>query len=516
MNNIIKRSIFLILGLIILSSCGNDSPEDQTAGSADAENVLTIAQGKDLKSFDTTDNRDSPSNVTTRNLYSRLFKRENPETMEIVPELVEEYEMVDDDRWMFKLREDVQFHNGDSLTAEDVEFTLTRLATDKEVSENVYFGPVIESVNVISEFEFEIKTHGSSPTLLALISKNGSDILPKKYIEEVGWDEFEKSPIGSGPYKYVERIKDDRVVLEANENYFEGEVTWDKVIIRAIPENSTRVSELLTGGIDIATNIPPNDWERVNENESLKIVKSPTARVMTLIVRTGNEYITGDPKIREAIDLAIDKDAIVDQILQGSGTPIRTRVVDASFGANPELQNTSINDVEAAKQLLKDFSEEDLELTLQAPQGRYLLDSDVSEMLANMLSDVGFKVNLELMETSNFSNAYSSFENKELMFIGLGDPMMDASYSLNHFHSDNAIPLMDYSNSEIDELFEAAGVNMDSEEREKQYYRIQEIVAEERPQILLYSEMANFGVNSSLSFTPYINEDILFNEITKE
>jgi len=237
---------------------------------------------------------------------------------------------------------------------------------------------------------------------------------------------------------------------------------------------------------------------------------------MTLIVRTGNEYITGDQKIREAIDLAIDKDAIVDQILQGSGTPIRTRVVDASFGANPELQNTSINDVEAAKQLLKDFSEEDLELTLQAPQGRYLLDSDVSEMLANMLSDVGFKVNLELMETSNFSNAYSSFENKELMFIGLGDPMMDASYSLNHFHSDNAIPLMDYSNSEIDELFEAAGVNMDSEEREKQYYRIQEIVAEERPQILLYSEMANFGVNSSLSFTPYINEDILFNEITKE
>src|SRR5699024_10570331 len=117
------------LALFILSSCGNDSPEDQTAGSADAENVLTIAQGKDLKSFDTTDNRDSPSNVTTRNLYSRLFKRENPETMEIVPELVEEYEMVDDDRWMLKLREDVQFHNGDSLTAEDVEFTLTRLAT---------------------------------------------------------------------------------------------------------------------------------------------------------------------------------------------------------------------------------------------------------------------------------------------------------------------------------------------------------------------------------------------------
>ncbi|WP_088052533.1 ABC transporter substrate-binding protein [Virgibacillus dakarensis] len=513
-----KISFLLILLVLMLFGCSSADDGKAEGETTKDDNRLTIAQGADLLSFDTANNRHTPSDVILRNMFNRLFKRENPETMKIVPELVEEYEMVSDDTWNFKLKEGVTFHNGDPLTAEDVAFTLNRVASDDQVSENVYFGPVIDSVNVIDDYEFEIITNGPSPTLLTLLSKSGSDILPKNYIDEVGMEEFQKNPVGSGPYKYVDWIKDDRVILEANEDYFEGVVTWDEVVIRSIPEDSTRVSELLTGGVDIIMNVPPSEWDRVNDNEDLSIVNSNTSRVMTLILRLGEDYITSDPKVREAIDLAIDKEVLVDEILQGSGTPLRTRVIDASFGANPDLQNTSVYDPGRAKQLLEEsaYSEDELTLTLQAPQGRYLMDSEVAEMIANMLTEVGFTVDLQLMESSSFSNVYSSAENEEILLVGLGDPMMDASYSLNHFHSDNAVRLMDYKNEEVDELFEAAGSNMDPEKRAKQYHRIQEIIAEERPQITLYSEAANYGVNNSVSLTPFMNDEIRFNEIDKK
>lgn len=505
---------FSLLSLLIISACSDSDPSTSVDSSEDNK-TLTIAQGADLLSFDAGNNRDTPSAVIIRNMFNRLFKYDNADNMEIVPELVEEYETIDDTTWKFKLKEGVKYHNGDELTAEDVVFTIDRLANDEEVRENVYYGPVIDSVQTVGEYEFEIITYEPSPTLLNLLAKNGADILPKNYIEEEGWDGYEANPIGTGPYKFVEWIKDDRVVLEANPDYFEGEnaIEWDEVVVRAIPETSTRVSELLTGGADIITDVPPTEWERV-EGENLKTVNASTSRVMTLIVRTEDGYITSDEKVREAIDLAIDKEAIVNSILRGAGTPIRSRVVAESFGANPNLQNTSVYDVDRARELLEDYSEDELELTLQSPQGRYLLDSEVTEMVANMLEEVGITVNLEMMESSNFSNAYATFENKELMFIGLGDPMMDASYSLNHFHSDNSIPLMGYSNDEIDDLFEKAGSNLNLEERETQYHRIQEIIAEERPQILLYSDTSTFGTGGNIEFNPYVNDEVRFNDIT--
>src|SRR5699024_96421 len=178
------------------------------------------------------------------------------------------------------------------LTAEDVAFSLDRVANNEELSENVYFGPVIKEVTVDNDLEFEIKTEGPAPTLLTLLSKSGGDILPKEYIEEEGMDEFLNNPIGTGPYRYIDWKKDDRVILEKNEDYFEGNVEWDEVVIRAIPENSTRVSELLNDGVDVITNVPPSEWERIENEEDKDIVRSPTSRVMTLIVRTGDDYIT--------------------------------------------------------------------------------------------------------------------------------------------------------------------------------------------------------------------------------
>ncbi|MFM1653278.1 ABC transporter substrate-binding protein [Brevibacillus sp. B_LB10_24] len=479
--------------------------------------VLTIAQASDLKTFDTQNSRNTPTATVLRNMFNHLMKLQPGKAPE--PELVQSYEQVDDVTWKFKLKEGVKFHNGDTLTSNDVKFTLDRISKDKTVLEYVYYNRIITDVKVIDDLQFEIITKTKAPTLLNLLVKNGSEILPKKYIEENGWDNFLKNPVGTGPYKYVKWIKDDRVILEKYPEYFDGgEREWDQVIVRAIPENSTRVSELLTGGVDLAVNIPPNEWDRIENSQGLSLIKQGHTRVMTLILRTGEGHVTSNPRVREAIELAIDKKALITNVLKNAGNEIRTRVAEGIFGADPDLQNTSLYDPERAKQLLAEVGYPNgVELTLQAPKGRYLLDSEVAEMVAAMLTQAGFKVNLEILEFSALSNVYTTpHAIKDMMLIGLADDLLDASYVLTQFYAENADQLMDYHNAEIDELYEKAASSLDMEERKQAFYRIQKIASDERPQIPLYQEKSIYGVNDRITFTPRFDEQIYFDTITRK
>src|SRR5699024_12120090 len=124
--------IFTIITFLMVIGC-SDETSNNTANSSNDNKSLTIAQTDDLQSFDPADNRHTPSDVILSNMFNRLFKRDNPDSMEVVPDLVKEYEMIDDDKWSFKFKEGVTFHNGDSLTAEDVAFSLDRVANNEKL-----------------------------------------------------------------------------------------------------------------------------------------------------------------------------------------------------------------------------------------------------------------------------------------------------------------------------------------------------------------------------------------------
>lgn len=330
------------------------------------------------------------------------------------------------------------------------------------------------------------------------MAKSGSGILPKDYVEEVGMEGFMEQPIGSGPYKFVEWKIDDKVVMERNEDYFGDEPTWDTVTIRAINEGSTRVGELLTGGVDLITDVAPNEWDRVENNEGTSLVSGESTRVMLLMNRMTEGTITADPKVREAIDLAIDQQAIVDSVLQGSGVPVRSRVPEGVHGSDPDLYNAYVHDPERAKELLEEAGYGDgFELTLTSPKGRYPMDGQVAELIAVMLGEVGIDVNLELLESGTFIEKYSNKDNEELIMIGLADGLLDASYSLVHYSIDRAAGQTDYNNEEIDQLFKEASRNLDKEERVEQFKQIQQTVAEERPHTFLYQSKVNYGVSDA-------------------
>lgn len=508
----------IVLFLAACSGNGEEEVEAESQGEEESGEVekddknLVIAQASDLVTMDPQDSLSTTGDRFFRNLNNRLFKR-NPD-MEIVPNLVESSENIDEETWRFKLIEGVKFHNGEDLTAEDVKFSLERVMTDDSLKEYPYFTQLKE-VNVIDDYELEVVTDGPMPTIQHVLAKSGSGILPKDYVEEVGMEGFMEQPIGSGPYKFVEWKIDDKVVMERNEDYFGDEPTWDTVTIRAINEGSTRVGELLTGGVDLITDVAPNEWDRVENNEGTSLVSGESTRVMLLMNRMTEGTITADPKVREAIDLAIDQQAIVDSVLQGSGVPVRSRVPEGVHGSDPDLYNAYVHDPERAKELLEEAGYGDgFELTLTSPKGRYPMDGQVAELIAVMLGEVGIDVNLELLESGTFIEKYSNKDNEELIMIGLADGLLDASYSLVHYSIDRAAGQTDYNNEEIDQLFKEASRNLDKEERVEQFKQIQQTVAEERPHTFLYQSKVNYGVSDAIDFQPRLDENIIFDDVS--
>jgi peptide/nickel transport system substrate-binding protein len=515
--------LFSVVLCLMLAACSNSgqTTSSGTGGTSttvpggEENKTLTIAMGTDIVSFDIHDHNNTSTEAVHDNMFNYLFKKDA--NGEIHPELVEEFTQVDDLTVEMKLKEGVTFHNGDPLTSEDVKFTLERVATGDALKEYPNYKQIKE-IQIVDELTFKVVTHAPEPSLFHRLSRLGSGILPSKYINDNGWDHFLANPVGTGPYQFKEWVRDDRIVFTPFENYYEGKVEeWDEVVFRVIPENSTRVSELLTGGVDIAVNVPPADWDRVNSNDGTFLVQETSNRTIMLILRATEGFPTSDVRVRQALDYAIDNGAITENVLKGGGVPTRTRVGPGNFGHNPDLHETYNYDVEKAKELLAEAGYADgFEMTLHSPKGRYLQDAEITEMIAGMLAAVNVKVNIEFMEWSNFVEMRTAKKNKDAYLLGLGNSMFDGAYSVDWYRAERFAGETDYKNDEIESLLNQSATNMDPESRAQQIQKIEEIASEEVPHIMLHQEKINIGVNDRISFSPKPDEMIYVPSIKKK
>jgi|SRR5690625_57234 len=519
--------LFVLLALLIFgaacSSSDNENAEKSGNNNAEGESevsaedkVLTVAYSSPLPSTDPQGISASARRIVDANVFNRLFRR--TADMGLEPELVEEYEMTDDTTLQATLIEGITFHNGDPVTAEDVKYSIERVALDETHVEYTFFKP-ITGVEVIDELTFEVTTEEPLPVLLDLLSKPASDILPKNYIEENGIEHFLENPIGSGPYQYVEWIKDDRVIMEPYEDYFEDvDLDWEEVIVRSIPEASTRVGELLTGNVQIIDEIPPNEWDRVDGAEGVSLVKGESSRVLMLVVRVdGEDSPLSDPKVREAIDLAINKEVLSEDVLQGSGIPVRSRSPKTIHGGHPDLTDVDLYDPEKAKELLAEAGYPDgFEIEFAAPTGGYLLIEEVTEMIVQMLGEVGITANLEQRTVNALIEDLQLGNNNGLSLIGYSHAYPDASYAMSSYYSGRGSKTTGYINEEFDELYEDVLSNLDDDERVQNLYKMQEIIAEDRPYIHLYQQLNDIGVSDSIEYEPRLDEQIYLPDVKRK
>jgi peptide/nickel transport system substrate-binding protein len=335
-------------------------------------------------------------------------------------------------------------------------------------------------------------------------------MIPKHYYEQVGQEVFATKPIGTGPYKLVSWDRDDKIVMEAFDKHWRGVAAFKNLIHRAIPEDSTRLAEAMTGGVHVATGIPPVDAERLNASGVASAVLAPLARMLLFWCEMRDDAPTADLRVRQAIDYAIDNMALVRDVVQGAGTPVRGFVDDMIFGSARELNNAYRFDPDKARELLKDAGYgpgNELNIKVQAPRGRYPMDANVAEIVAVMLNEVGIKTSLEILEWSAYSERVANADRgiQSIAMLGLGVGNLDGGWAVGSNYTRRMKP-KGYVNPELEDLLAKIDSNMNLAEREKQIQEAMRIIDKDLPFIFMYRIDTYWAVNNKVDWTPKIDE----------
>jgi peptide/nickel transport system substrate-binding protein len=505
----------LMLLVLALTSCAVAPPAAQPMVEEEmmdeGEITLTIGMNELVTSLDPPTDWAIAATWIHTNIFDCLVWR-NRETADFEPWLAESYENLNDTTWRLKLREGVTFHNGEPFTAEAVVWTYSRIieaSRDEFITYNQWL--FIDQMNVIDDYNIEIVTATPEPAFLSKMAGTGCGIQAPVHGRAQAESGAEYMPVGTGPLMFDSWVKDDSITLRGNPDYWQGKPDVDVVIWRNIPEVSTRVANLLTGDVDMIVAVPPQDWERVNSNEGTNVVDFLTTRVMLLALRVGPSEpmpdwsgVTSDPRVREAIGLSIDREALLD-LIDGMGVPVLSRVTPPTLGWDEKfIGQTGAYNPERAMELLAEAGYDGEELTFHSST-RWLAQKEVSEALEAMLEAVGLNVDLQVLDVTTFNEqVYRPNRNEEIYMTALGNSFFDPWITVLSERSDRRErsgwngPNADAA----DELIRAAAVNMDPEARRQQYVEVQELIAADMPYIYLYQMRDTIGLSEVFAWDP--------------
>jgi peptide/nickel transport system substrate-binding protein len=358
---------------------------------------VVIAQGGDLSKMDPHLTTSGWDLTILMNLYDNLTSR-HPDG-KLYPGLATEWKLVNPTLWQFKLRQGVKFHNGDPFTAADVKFSIERAYDpNRKISLVRTNFQTIDHVETPDPFTVAFHTKKPDPLLPARFSFSGGQIMPKKYVEAVGDDTFNQKAIGTGPIKLAQWIKDDRVVMDANRDYFLGKIDVDRAIFRPIPEMASRISALLAGEVDLITKLPPDHAERVAKHPTTKVEGALYAGLYVLQANSKRPPLD-NPKVKQALSLAIDRESIVKDLFRGQGIVPSQPIAKGDNHFDESLPPLKY-DPSLAKQRLKEAGYKGEEVVIESGQGLIVYDEEMGEAVVSMWRDVGVNAKLEILETT--------------------------------------------------------------------------------------------------------------------
>ncbi|HED24493.1 MAG TPA: ABC transporter substrate-binding protein [Firmicutes bacterium] len=464
-----------------------DETEDEETG-VDEDYTLVIGLAQTILTLDPANHRDRVTETVIRNIYDGLVTR-TPDGV-VVPEIAESWENPEPTIWEFKIRDGVKFHDGSDLTIEDVVFTFNRViqegAMEGETSPRKgLLGPVVE-VEAVGDDTIRFILEEPWPILLAMLPHQ--QIVSKAYLEEVGSD-IATSPMGTGPFKFVEGSIDERIVLERFEDYYGGSpeippvgpAPAARVIFEFMPEVSTRVAAIQGGDVHIIHNVPP-DMVSTLEADPNVVVKTVDGTRMHMFEMNCDMAPFDDVRVRQAINYAIDMDAIVDNVLLGYGTTVAGPLLPHGFAVHPDLQPYGY-DPEKAKELLTEAGYGDgFELVIDTED----VLKDVAYAAASMLQDIGIEASVRIWDWGVLRDQL--IEGERMMCFGnWGNSTLDPSDLLvPKLRSNDRGNYSQYANPELDALLDAAEIAVDRDEREELYHQAQEIIYNDAPWVFGY------------------------------
>lgn len=460
---------------------------------------LVIATGADITTLDPHLSTAGNDPNVAFTLYDNLLYRDAEGKLQ--PMLATEYKALDDTTWQFKLRPGVKFHNGDALTAADVKFTIERTYDPNTKGSAVAsIFTTIASIETPDELTVVFKTKTPDPLLPARLAFYGGEIMPKDYFAKVGADGFNQKPVGAGPFKFVEWVKDDHLTLEANQGYWGGMPAVERVIFKPRPETAARISSLLSGEADIALNVPPDQIEQINKSGKARTESALYAGLYALAANS-KVPILAKPEIKQALAYAIDRQAIIDTIWRGQGILPSGMINKGSFAFDPNVPPVPY-DVGKAKALLQQAGYNNEEIVIETTQGYVANDRQMAEAIVAMWQAAGINAKVEIIEVS-----VRAQKNKEKSFKGLWwtdptDTLADPAGMAWRLLGPGGA--QDYwRDARWDELGKEANSTLDQEKRKKNYDEMNQIFLKNFPWIPVLQPYQAYGEQNYIEWRPY-------------
>jgi peptide/nickel transport system substrate-binding protein len=423
------------------------------------------------------------------------------ESTQVVPGLAESWTISKDGlQYTFKLRTGIKFHDGTPLTAEAVKFSIERQINPEHPAHklgkypfaNFFFGNV-KAVEVLSNERVAFLLKEPRASFLAILTAGAASIVSPTAVMKSGPD-YPLQPVGTGPFKFGSWDRGQRVVLEKNPAYWKSSVKLDRVIYRPIVEDQARLTELLTGSLDVIVGVPPDFVGQLESGGKVGVLKQVGAHVWYLGINNQKKPFD-DKRVRQALNYAVNKDAIVRDVLKGTGTPSRGPVLPNTWAADATLKAYPYDPARAKKLLAEAGYPNGFSTTLWVPESGSGMQSPVamSTVMQSNLKAVGVNVVLQTMEWGAFLAKLRTKE-QELFALswmaGTEDPDM-VMYPLLHSSqwTPNGPNRALYKNPKFDDLLQQARLTTDQARRASLYKEAQRILVDDAPWIFVDHEI---------------------------
>ena len=469
---------------------------------AQAKDTLTVALPSHAPTLDPHMHFERVGILVNINMFDSLLHRTSK--LEFEPSLATSWKALNDITWEFKLRKGVKFHNGDTMTAEDVKYSFDRvLEPGKEKKKSPQYGNVraIKEVKIVSPDTIHLITDKPFPLLMERLVF--FPIVPKTHIEKVGEDAFGSSAaVGTGPWKLVEWKRDQHIRLEAFDGHWRGKPAFKHLVFRAIPEVATQVAELKTGGVDIIRNVNADLMPDIKSHPQTGISTTPILRVHYISLDMRSEPFN-KKAVRQAANYAIDKQAVISKLMAGLGRQVATVVQPAAFGHDPSVQPYPFDQKKAKDLLAEAGYPNGVDITLHSSS---IDNRPIFEALGQMLTDVGIRVNVRMWDPGPAWNKFLQAEGKatNAAYGSWGNySVFDADAVLHPlFHTEPGGWIgKHYTRVEgLDKLIDEARSTVDQPRRKRTYAQIQKLIRDEAPAIYLFTQYDTLAISKKVEY----------------
>jgi len=440
--------------------------------------------------------------------------------VKIHPDLATEWTQSKDGlTWIFKLRRGVKFHDGTPFNAEAVKYNFDRFLGPEKPLKSSLHTPIIKSVDVVDEYTVRFNLKVPFAFLLNNLAHSASGIVSPTAHKKWGKD-LTLHPVGTGPFRFVEWIRGDRVVLERNDEYYEGKPRLDKIIVRTVREDSARVLGLEAGDYDLIVRVPPEDVQRLMREGKVRIYAEQSNRAIRVAFNVSKKPLD-DIRVRQALNYAVDKESIVRNIYQGLAMIIPDVVGPLNNGYAP-VKGYPYDPAKAKKLLADAGYPNGFKTTLWTPQGRWLKDYELAQAVQQQLQAVGVEASLETFEWGGYLAQIRrpKDQSKDELYMNAWSPSTGEArwgiYPITACSSwwPNGSNYSFYCNKDLDQMIDKAVASTTLKDRDAFLRKAQEILVQDPEAIYLLATKETVGM--SLKLHDIINSPLELVYATKD